>query len=371
MIRNHFGLLMVCFALAAPLVASEIVTLPLPEGVSEAVQPQVAVVSPQDVYVVFGSGKTIYTAASHDGGSHFETPMKVGLVPSLMLGKRRGPRIAGGSEGLVIAAIGQGGELLSFRSIDRGQTWSGPITINDVPKSAREGLHALASGPKGEIFCAWLDLRNESPEVFGSASTDGGKTWSQNRLIYRSPQGNVCECCHPSVTFDADGNLYVMWRNWLGGNRDMYYSVSKDHGQSFSTAERLGLGHWRLDHCPMDGGAIAVRKPGDVATAWRREKTIFATLPGHQEETRLGEGEQPWITANQQGPWITWVSKENGDLLLWRPTQRTSEVLAHHADDPVIASPQTGVGPVVLAWESRQEKTPRLSLLVLPVTPAE
>jgi hypothetical protein len=270
----------------------------------------------------------------------------------------------------VIAAIGQGGELLSWQSADQGRTWTGPAKINDVPKAAREGLHALAAGPKGDLFCVWLDLRNESPEVFGSASTDGGKTWSQNQLVYRSPAGNVCECCHPSVTFDAEGNVYVMWRNWLGGNRDMYVSVSKDHGQSFSAAQQLGTGHWRLDHCPMDGGAISVRKPGDVCTAWRREKTLFATLPGHREEIRLGEGEQPWIATGKQGPWIAWVSRENGDLLLRRPKHSTTETLAHHADDPVIASPLSGNGPVVLAWETRQDKLPRISVRIFPPTPA-
>lgn len=364
MIRSRLGLIVAFVATAFPALANDVVTLPLPEGVTEAVQPQIAVVGPKEVHIVFGSGKTIYTASSHDGGRQFERPVKVALVPGLMLGKRRGPRIAAGSDALVIAAIGQGGELLSYRSIDHGRTWTGPTAICDVPKAAREGLHALASGPKGEMFCAWLDLRNEQPEVFGSGSTDGGKTWSENRLVYRSPAGNVCECCHPSAAFDAEGNLYVMWRNWLGGNRDLYVSISKDNGRSFSEANLLGTGHWRLDHCPMDGGAIAVRKPGDVSTVWRREKAIFATQPGHREEIRLGTGEQPWIAVDPQGPWITWVSKENGDLYLQRPNSANSEALAHHADDPVITSSPTGNGPVVLAWESRRGKTPRLSVLV-------
>src|SRR5690606_19480837 len=124
---------------------------------------------------------------------------------------------------------------------------------NDVPKSAREGLHALAVGPEGQLYCVWLDLRNNEPEVFGSSSTDGGKTWSPNRLIYRSPDGNVCECCHPSVTFDSKGHLYVMWRNWLDGNRDLYWSLSKDGGRTFSQAKKLGQGHWPLRNSPMDG----------------------------------------------------------------------------------------------------------------------
>jgi hypothetical protein len=358
--------LIIASVVTAPALASKPVTLPLPEGGSKPLQPQVAVAGPKDIYVTFGSEKVIYCTASHDGGGHFEKPVKVASVPSLMLGKRRGPRIVAVPDALVIAAIGQGGELLSWRSSDRGRSWLGPVTINDVPKAAREGLHALAAGPKGEMHCVWLDLRNERPEVFGSGSTDGGKTWSQNLRIYSSPAGNVCECCHPSVTFDSHGNLYVMWRNWLGGNRDLYLSVSKDGGRMFSEAQQLGVGHWRLDNCPMDGGAVAVQKPGEVATVWRRQKEVFATLPGQREEIRLGPGEQPWVAADHRGIWMTWISRDGGDLSLRRPKHQQSEVIAHQAADPVIAAPSNGTGPVVLAWESGQDRRACLAVLVIP-----
>ncbi len=365
MIRNCLGMLVAC-VFAMPSLAAEPLLLPVPKDGSEPLQPQVAVAGPNEIYVAFGAGKTIYCTASHDGGRHFESPVKVAAVPSLMLGKRRGPRIVAGPDALVIAAIGRGGELLAWRSTDQGRTWLGPVTINDVPKAAREGLHALAAGPKGEIFCVWLDLRNERPEVFGSNSKDGGKTWSPNQRIYRSPAGNVCECCHPSVTFDSQGNLYVMWRNWLNGNRDLYLSISKDGGRTFSEAEQIGKGHWRLDHCPMDGGAIAVAKPGEITTVWRREKTIFTTMPGQREETSLGRGEQPWVTANGGGVWMTWVSRENGDLLLKTPNHELPEIIAHRADDPVIGALVGETGPVVLAWESRQDKKCRLVVQVFP-----
>ncbi len=367
--RNYWGMMVACLV-AVPAMAADAVMLPLPDGVTKPQQPQVAVAGSKDIYVVFGAEKAIYCAASLDGGKHFESPVKVADVPALMLGRRRGPRIVAGSDALTIAAIGQSGTLLAWRSTDRGQTWLGPATINDVPKSAREGLHSLAAGPRGEIYCVWLDLRNERPEVFGAGSKDGGKTWSPNRQIYRSPAGNVCECCHPSVAFDSQGSLYAMWRNWLDGNRDLYFSVSKNGGGTFSKAKQLGSGHWRLKNCPMDGGAVAVPKPGEVASVWRREKSVFATLPGHRQELRLGAGEQPWMAADHRGVWITWISRENGELYLRRPNASQSEVVAHHADDPAIAAAIDGTGPVVLAWETREHQKTRLGVLVIPSEPA-
>ena len=47
-------------------------------------------------------------------------------------------------------------------------------------------------------------------------SKDGGQTWSPNFSVYESPDGHICECCHPSAVIAADGAIHVMFRNWLG-----------------------------------------------------------------------------------------------------------------------------------------------------------
>src|SRR4029434_6883546 len=104
-----------------------------------------------------------------------------------------------------------------------------------------------------------------------------GATWSENSLVYKSPDRSVCECCHPSVIYDDQGRLHVMWRNSLGGNRDMFWASSDDNGKSFKPAVKLGVGSWKLDACPMDGGAMAVARDGKLAAAWRRDKEVFLT----------------------------------------------------------------------------------------------
>ena len=47
-----------------------------------------------------------------------------------------------------------------------------------------------------------------------------------NQKIYESPDGHICECCHPTAYIGPQGELYAMWRNWVSGSRDMYYAVS-------------------------------------------------------------------------------------------------------------------------------------------------
>ena len=103
----------------------------------------------------------------------------------------------------------------------------------------------------------------------------------------------------------------------------------------------------------MDGGAVAALAPDKIATAWRREKQVFLTLPGEPNERLLGPGEQPWIAASANGPYVVWLSKRGETLRLLRPGAAKPIDLAPHAGDPVVASGPSGRGPVVAVWEDR------------------
>src|SRR4051812_30324045 len=213
-------------------------------------QPQAAIDPQGDIYVAFGAGESIYCSKSTDKGLSYAAPVKVADVPKLALGMRRGPRIAAGKGFVAITAIGhEAGNLLAWRSTDGGKHWQGPIPVNDSSRDAREGLHAMAVGPDGQLYCVWLDCRDQErgKRIFGAGSSDGGKTWTENKEIYRSPSGSVCECCHPSATFDSQGGIYAMWRNSIAGNRDLYVAASRDGGQTFGRAVKLGTGSWELD----------------------------------------------------------------------------------------------------------------------------
>ena len=358
-------LLLAVFVLS-PALASGPVELARGTAPQHPQQPQLAVDSKGVIHVVFGVEDEIRYCRSNDGGLSFTDPAALPAVYEMSLGMRRGPRIAALESALCVTAIGgkQGkgrdGDLLAIRSIDQGKTWEEPVRVNDVADAAREGLHAMAAGPENLLCCVWLDLRNRQTEVRASISTDGGKTWGENVLVYRSPDGSVCECCHPSVVFDSEGTVFVLWRNSLAGARDMYVASSSDHGKTFGEATKLGGGTWPLDACPMDGGAIAALAPGKYATAWRREKTVYLQVPGGKTERRLGPGEQPWIAATAEGPFVAWLKNREGALLLLTPGSHTPVELAPHANDPVIATGPGGRGPVVAAWEAHQGESYRI-----------
>ena len=281
-------------------------------------QPHLAV-DGDNVALAFGAGNTIYFASSQDAGATWTKPIAVSSRGSLSLGMRRGPRIAISRNAIVVSAIvgekgrGADGDLMAWRSVDGGKTWGEGRRVNDVAGSAREGLHAMAAGGEAILFATWLDLRSEGTKLFGAMSRDGGATWSENRLVYESPSGSVCECCHPTAYVDERGRVFVMFRNWLDGNRDMYLVRSDDGGRTFGPARKLGSGSWRLNACPMDGGSMAVGADGKVTTVWRREGTVYRSGIGGDEEV-LGSGRQPVAVATPRGIVVAWTE---GKVLKW------------------------------------------------------
>lgn len=362
--------------------------------VDEGRQPQVALTS-KSVYVTYAKGAGVYCSRSTDGGRTFGQAVEVATPANMSVGMRRGPRIAATEEAIVITAVsgeqggGKDGDVVGWRSTDFGATWT-PLAaaFNRVPGAAREGLHAMAAGPKGQMFCVWLDLRNlkggnaghagpaahgksgpdgkhetdgghattgGGTEIWGAMSIDYGKTWSRDFMIYRSPEKSVCQCCHPSVAYSADGKLVaVMFRNELAGNRDMYVVQSNNGGKTFAKARKLGKASWKLAACPMDGGMLAFPtkkgsgKSSSLTTVWRRASEIV-TAPGNGPERTLGSGLQPWTASSSDGPYTVWITDRPGDLMLSRGEDQPEKLSAGASDPTIAASPDGTV--VVAAWE--------------------
>ncbi len=321
-------------------------------------QPQLAAGQGQ-VAMVFGGGRTIFYAGSADRGATFGAPVRVAEVGALALGRHRGPRLAILQNLLVISAIvgeekatgphahglPEAGNLVVWRSTDRGVSWKRAGIINDVPGAAREGLHAMVTAPDGSLFATWLDLRAKGTKLYGARSTDGGVSWTKNELVYESPDGTICQCCHPSVSIDEAGRTYVMWRNALGGSRDLYLTSSVD-GKQFTAAQKLGTGTWKLNACPMDGGALAVHR-GKVISAWRRDGDVYLT-EGDGPEKKVGTGKDVALAVSKKGTYVAWTHEAAVQVLT--PKASVPTLLgAGGAFVNLLAMPDGGV---LAAWEA-------------------
>lgn len=325
-----------------------------------AAQPQLAVGAAGQVWLVYGRGNEIFVARSADGGESFAPAVKAASATKLMLGMRRGPRIAVLGERATITYVGD--ELRAVHSTDGGKTWSEPVTVNDVPGCAREGLQDLAVGPDGRCFATWLDHRNAAMELWFAESSDGGATWSRNEQLYQSSDRTICECCHPTALFDTAGNLGVMWRNAIGGNRDMWVASRPAGAKKFSAAKKSGEGSWQLAACPMDGGRLVALGDGKFASVWQRAGVVYFAPPSGPEQ-QLGAGKQPVAIAAAGGTWILW--QQGTDLVsLQRPGGSEPTKVASEARFPVLAALPNG--GAILAYEQGPTKEPRLVIERLP-----
>jgi len=277
-------------------------------------QPQLASTGDM-IGLAFGSGNSIFYTYSTNDGATFARPVEIETGGHMALGRHRGPRIAIYSGNVVISAVvgekgkGQDGDILAWRSGDNGKTWSKPVRVNDIPGSAREGLHAMASG-NGWIVAVWLDLRDKGTSLYWSKSDDGGATWSKSLLVYESPSGTICQCCHPSVLVGPGGAIHVMWRNSLDGSRDMYVTRSTNGGKTWLPAKKVGRDTWVLNACPMDGGSFTVTGSNNVYTTWRRDKKIYVANV-LSKESELGEGKDPALASGlNEALYAVWTAPD-------------------------------------------------------------
>jgi hypothetical protein len=265
------------------------------------------------IHLTYGLGDSIMYTSSSDKGNSFVTPSLVAVLPGLYSFAMRGPQIVAANNGIMITACTKEGNIYSYYK--ENNNWKRGSRVNDLDTAAKEGLMALASNGES-AYAVWLDLRgNKRNKIYGAKSNDGGKTWSKNTMIYTSPDTSVCPCCKPSVVMKGN-NVYVMFRNWLDGNRDLYLTQSSNGGTSFGQAQKLGIGSWELNACPMDGGGLTINTNGKVQTIWQRKGNIFTAVPGIPE-VQIGKGRNCTIETVNNKNMYAWT--ENGKVIFMKP----------------------------------------------------
>jgi len=356
---------------AAPAPARQV--LKVPAGAHE---PELAVDDGGRVALTVATPTEVYALVSADRGRSFGAPILVGSAGALSVGARRGPKVVFAGEALCIAAIGgkegkgRDGDVLAWSSKDQGATWSAATRVNKTAGGAAEGLHALASGPAGQVFCVWIDVAQKPPQVLGALSTDGGASFGAERRI-SGPTGSIlCPCCSPSAAYEKDGTLHVSWRGERDGARDIVLASSKNGFETpAKEAPRAGTSTWKIQMCPMDGGAV--RAAGDDALiAWRSAADVLLASPRQlAREERVGGGLQPALGIGVEAH-VVWSERRGGKLWARRYGKELAASaaveLAPRATLAVVAgSPTRGKGPVLAAFETSYDADRELVLVRL------
>ena len=261
------------------------------------------------IRIVYGQQDKIFCSTSVDKGITFSAPVIVAQVKDMHLGMSRGPQIASSAKWSVITAMDKAGDIHWFKLDHSSVEWKAMGLVNDTKGSAPEGLMSIAADNKDNFYSVWLDIRTgkHNQVYFSSLSAQPGK-WTKNILAYQSPDGHVCECCKPPITVEGT-RVVIMFRNWLNSSRDLYL-VKSDVGKSFSTAQKLGINTWKLNGCPMDGGAIKTDRLSGIHTTWQRQGTVYFCKPGEPEVT-IGKGRNCDLSGTASNTVITYQDGDN------------------------------------------------------------
>ncbi|HEX8128984.1 MAG TPA: sialidase family protein [Pyrinomonadaceae bacterium] len=297
----------------------------------------------------------------------------------------------------VAASTAAAASLHISASRDGGRTFAPPVKVNDAPKLATHGMHSLAVAEDGRVHVAWLDERglipppahahtkgkpsahHEEPnrQVFNAYSTDGGRTFSPNRLIAR----DACPCCKTSLATAADGRVYVSWRQVLAGDfRHIAVAASADSGQKFGTPVVVSDDRWMLNGCPVSGASLAVGADGVLNVVWYTAGEAGA--PGiYWSESRDGgqtfaarrtvaQGKAqgtPTLLVGDEGAYVVWESRAGGGA---RPASarierdgRVSGVASLAPSGELPSAATIGDGRLVVAYVSKHGDRRAVSLV--------
>jgi hypothetical protein len=311
-------------------------------------QPQIAIDNQGVLRIIYGRGDEIYCATSADNGVTFSDIRLVGEVKQMHLGMSRGPQVASSENYTLISAIDQHGSIHTFQLNHRSRQWMQTALVNDIDGSAPEGLMSLAADQKDNFYAVWLDIRNDKHnKICFASSKDQGMSWSKNSVLYKSPDQHVCECCKPNIAA-SESRIYVMFRNWLHGSRDLYLLQSEDGDAKFSDPIKLGNGTWKLNGCPMDGGGLMASAGNVVSTVWQRNGEIYYSKPSEAEK-KIGSGTRCSIS-DPENPIITW--QDGGRLKL--KEMRTGQEF-DLGEGSFLKSIRTKDDKILCTWEKEGE----------------
>jgi len=224
----------------------------------------------------------VYVQSSTDGGKTLGKPVAVNREPEKILanGENR-PKIKIGSRGQIYLSWskslekGFSSDVRFSRSVDGGNTFSEPVTVNDDHQVIGHSFDSLAISRDGKVFVAWLDARDAVAASSTSQAYNGTAlyyTWSANGGESFAPSvkaaDHTCECCRVQADMDADGKPVMAWRGIFPENIRDHALVKLDDWDKPGVPLRVSHENWYVEGCPHHGPALSIANEGRYHMAW-------------------------------------------------------------------------------------------------------
>jgi hypothetical protein len=234
------------------------------------------------LWVVWAYAGHLYVQHSADQGASFSPAVTVNRLPEAISarGENR-PKIALDAKGRVFVSWTTPlekrftGNIRFSRSLDGGEHFSEPLTVNDNLDITGHRFDALGVNGAGEIYIAWLDKRDRfkaeqrhdkyrGAALYFARSVDGGASFLPNEKVL----DHSCECCRVAIGFTPQQLPVVMWRHIYGDNiRDHALTTFQEKGVPGEIL-RVSFDEWQIDACPHHGPTLAISDAGEYHLSW-------------------------------------------------------------------------------------------------------
>jgi hypothetical protein len=232
------------------------------------------------LWAVWVEASNVWISASADLGRTFEPAVRVTKdTEPIDANSESRPKIAFTRDNAILVSWTRKGtqpytgDIRFARSVDGGQTFSTPITINDGgPETGR--FDALHVGPSGRTYLAWIDKRDmdqatkagqryTGAALYLAESLDGGATFLPNRKL----KDHVCECCRLAIAFDGDVPV-IAWRDVINGTIRDHALLRFTDPATPGPPIRATHDNWHIDACPHHGPGLSIGDDGTYHLVW-------------------------------------------------------------------------------------------------------
>jgi hypothetical protein len=236
------------------------------------------------LWLAFAQHGHVYLTRSDDLGESFTTPVVVNRVPEAIYsdGENR-PKIALGPAGELYLSWSQripgryAGNIRFARSLDAGQSFSEPITVNDDSAPISHRFDALTVDSQGRIYLVWIDKRDlaaakkagtdyAGAAIYYAMSDDRGEHFAFNHKL----SDHSCECCRIALDMGSNDQVVALWRHVYPVNiRDHAIArLGPDTPPIQGMPVRATDDDWQIEGCPHHGPGLSLATDHTAHLAW-------------------------------------------------------------------------------------------------------
>ncbi len=260
---------------------------------------------------------------------------------------------ADGSINLVYVINNEG--IYFIRSIDQGESWSMPITIEKLNSQISSGSVRIEIGADGVMHLAFAintaDLEWRPKGIAYARSTDGGLSWQKTLEVLERDN-------FPNIGFDAQGEVHLVYDNPAGTMVGRGHAWSRDGGVTWARVERILPGYSGQTLWPVmsldNGGSFylvsaanppAEGEPRILLSEWQSNEWQFPQVISAE---MIGTEAPSMAVSLGNELHVVWISYDPDQFGAWHTTAQTdAPAISPQAlsAPPTAENGETGIAP--------------------------